>query len=299
MPITAEQLRNLTTGLSAAYQKGLGAAKPQIQVIATILPSTTSAEDYGFLGSWPAIKEWLGDRQLAKLAKHGYTIKNRKFESSITVERDHVEDDQIGQYGLMAETIGQDVSIFPDKLAFELLCNGFTTLCYDGQNFFDTDHPMATGVVSNIIGNIATDTGEPWFLLDTSRPLKPIVFQNRRDFEFKALDDMNSDHVVLKDEFVYATDGRCEAGFGFWQMAVGSRAPLTKENLNKARKLLRSFTNDNGVPLGSKGTVLVTGGDNEALAEDLLLTNQINGTTNTLYKKFDLLVSEFVLKPSA
>ncbi|HAS62562.1 MAG TPA: phage head protein, partial [Vibrio sp.] len=190
MPITAEQLRNLTTGLSAAYQKGLGAAKPQFKLIATVLPSTTSAEDYGFLGSWPAIKEWVGDRQLAKLTEHGYTIQNKKFESSITVAKDKVEDDQIGQYGLMAETIGQDVSLFPEKLCFEMLCAGFTTLCYDGQNFFDTDHPMAEGVVSNIIGNIATDTGEPWFLLDTSRPLKPVVFQNRKDFEFKALDDM-------------------------------------------------------------------------------------------------------------
>ncbi len=294
MTITTDQLRNLSTGLSASYQKGLGAATPQYTKIATVLPSSASGEDYGFLGAWPAIAEWIGDRQLATLAEHGYTIMNKKFEASIKVAKDKVEDDLVGQYGLMAETIGQDTAMFPDKLSFSLLPQGFSSLCYDGQNFFDTDHPIAEVATSNVIGDPDADTGEPWFLLDCSRPLKPIVFQNRRNFEFKALDDMNSDHVVLNDEFIYATDGRCNAGFGFWQMAVGSKGPLTKATLNEARKLMRSFTNDNEVPLGSKGTVLVVGGDNEALAEDLLLKSETADGTNTLYKKFELVVSEYI-----
>lgn len=296
MTITAEQLRNFNTGMSAAYQKGLGAATAQVGKIATILPSSTGAEDYGFLGSWPAIAEWVGARQLATLAEHGYTITNKKWEASIKVDKDKIDDDQIGQYSLMAETIGQDTTMFPDKLVFQLLQQGFTTLCYDGQNFFDTDHPMNGNAVSNVIGDPATDTGEPWFLLDCSRPLKPMVYQNRRDFEFKSLTDMNSDHVLLNDEYIYAVDGRSNAGFGFWQMAIGSKAPLTEANINAARKLMRSFTNDNGVPLGSKGTVLVVGGDNEATAEKLMMAETINSNSNTLYKKFDLLVSEYVIK---
>ncbi|WNJ96545.1 Mu-like prophage major head subunit gpT family protein [Vibrio ruber] len=294
MPITAEQLRNMTTGLSAAYQIGFDGAESQVEKIATILPSSTKSEDYGFLGSWPEIKEWVGDRQLATLAKHGYTITNKKFESSIVVDKDDVDDDLLGQYGLQAQTMGQGVKLFPDKITFSLLCSGFSETCYDGQYFFDTDHPMADGTVSNIVGDIANDTGEPWFLLDCSRPLKPMVFQERRKFEFKALDDMSSDHVVLNDEYIYATDGRNNSGFGFWQMAIGSKAPLTKENLNAARKKLRSFTNDSGEPLGLKGTVLVVGGDNESVGEDLVLTEKINGTNNTLFKKFDLVVSEYI-----
>ncbi|WP_311567242.1 Mu-like prophage major head subunit gpT family protein [Photobacterium arenosum] len=57
---------------------------------------------------------------------------------------------------------------------------------------------------------------------------------------------------------------------------------------------MRSFQKDNGTPLGSKATTLVVGGDNEAAAEKLILTAEINGTTNVLYKKFELIVSEFV-----
>ncbi len=302
MPVTNEQLHGLTTGLKANFNKGLKAAKPQYTKIATVIKSNNRSEDYAQLGSWPKIKEWIGDRQLAKLSKHVYTITNKKYESSIVVPRDDVEDDVLGLYGAQAESIGDDAALFPDDLCFGLLIKGFTETCFDGQPFFDTEHMVGEEgeekAVSNIVGTGA-EGGEPWFLLDTSRPLKPIIYQDRKAFEFKSLDDMNSDHVVLKDEFVYATDGRGNSGFGFWQMAVGSTLPLTKENVDKARKLMRSFKSDNGTPLQLKPTTLVVGGDNESAAEELILSEKIGGTSNTLYKKFDLLVSPHVVATEA
>lgn len=295
MPITNEQLHALSTGLKANFKKGLTAAKPQHSKIATVVKSSNKSEDYAQLSSWPQIKEWVGDRQLANLSKSSYTITNKKFESSVVVPRDDVEDDSLGLYSIQAQTIGDEVSLFPDSLCFPLLVKGFSEKCYDGQYFFDADHPVGDEIASNIVGD-GTETDEPWFLLDASKSLKPIIYQDRRAFEFKALDDMNSDRVVLKDEFVYAVDGRGNAGFGFWQMAVGSKAPLTKENLNKARKLMRSFKSDNDTPLRVNPTVLVVGGDNEAKAEELILSEKIGGSNNTLYKKFELLVSPYVTK---
>lgn len=108
-------------------------------------------------------------------------------ENSIRVKRENIEDDQIGQYSVIAQAFGQQVAEFPDTLSFPLLVAGFTTLCFDGQNFFDTDHPMAGGTYSNIVGDIATDKGEPWFLIDESQVLKPILYQKRRAFNFRAL----------------------------------------------------------------------------------------------------------------
>ncbi len=297
MPVTSEQLHGLTTGLKANFNKGLKAAKPQYTKIATVIKSNNRSEDYAQLGSWPKINKWIGERQLAKLSKHVYTITNEKFESSIVVSRDDVDDDVLGLYGAQAESIGDDAALFPDDLCFGLLIKGFTETCFDGQCFFDAEHMVGEEgkekAVSNIVGT-GEEGGEPWFLLDTSRPLKPIIYQSRREFEFKALDDMNSDHVVLNDEFIYAVDGRGNSGFGFWQMAVGSTLPLTKENINKARQLMRSFKSDNGTPLQLKPTVLVVGGDNESAAEELILSEKIGGSSNTLYKKFDLLVSPHV-----
>nr|WP_235669647.1 Mu-like prophage major head subunit gpT family protein [Solidesulfovibrio carbinolicus] len=67
---------------------------------------------------------------------------------------------------------------------------GLSTLCFDGQYFFDTDHPVnpnvdGTGAAATI-ANIADGTGIPWFLLGTSRVLKPVLFQERTKPELTA-----------------------------------------------------------------------------------------------------------------
>lgn len=121
---------------------------------------------------------------------------------------------------MIAQAFGQQVAEFPDTLSFPLLVAGFTTLCFDGQNFFDTDHPMAGGTYSNIVGDIATDKGESWFLIDESQVLKPILTRSAALFN-RALDDLSSEHTFKNNEFLYGVDGRCNVGFGFWQTASG------------------------------------------------------------------------------
>ena len=61
------------------------------------------------------------------------------------------------------------------------LKNGTVDLCYDGQPFFNANHPVGTGVVSNID---SAGGGDYWYLLDTRNVIKPIVFQMRQDYEF-------------------------------------------------------------------------------------------------------------------
>jgi phage major head subunit gpT-like protein len=84
-----------------------------------------------------------GERVPKKLLEHTYTITNEEFEASIEVNHADIKDDQTGQYGIQAKSIGESAKAFPDELVFEtLLPGGFTSLCYDGQYFFDTDHPI-------------------------------------------------------------------------------------------------------------------------------------------------------------
>ncbi len=248
--VTSEVLHALTTCLSAAFTRGLSGVEPQWNRIASEVPSSSASNTYGWMKDLPDIKEWVGERQLATLDGYGYTITNKLWESSIRVKREHIEDDQIGQYSITAERYGRMTAVFPDKLCYALLCAGFNTLCFDGQNFFDEDHPLGDGTYSNVVGTPGTDQGEPWFLIDESQVLKPIIWQTRRAFKFEALDDLNSEHTFKNHEFLYGVDGRCNAGFGFWQTAVGSRAALTVENYKKANELLRGMKGTNGEPLG-------------------------------------------------
>ncbi|HDS1152676.1 TPA: Mu-like prophage major head subunit gpT family protein [Pluralibacter gergoviae] len=296
---SAEILHALTTSLSAAFTKGLAGVTPQYLRIATEVPSSSASNTYGWLSDLPEIKEWIGERQLAVLSQQGYTVTNRTWESSIRVKRETIEDDQLGQFSIIASGFGRKIGVFPDTLAFKLLSKGFSSLCFDGQYFFDTDHPMAGGTYSNIVGDIATDTGEPWFLIDESQVLKPILFQNRRPFKFVSLDDLDNPHTLLNNEFIYGVDGRCNVGFGFWQTAVGSRAPLTTANYEKAVDLLLGMVRDDGEPLGINPTTLVVGRKNRAAAKKIIDAMLVDGgDSNIYYKDVDIVNSPFITTPA-
>ncbi|CAM7890274.1 Bacteriophage Mu GpT domain-containing protein [Citrobacter freundii] len=296
---SSEILHALTTALSAAFTRGLAGVKPQYLRIATVVPSSSASNTYGWLSDIPGIKEWVNARQLARLTQYGYTITNKTWESSIAVKRENIEDDQVGQYSIIASAYGQQVAEFPDTLSFPLLVAGFTTLCFDGQNFFDTDHPMAGGTYSNIVGDIATDTGEPWFLIDESQVLKPILYQNRRDFNFQSLDDLSNEHTFKNNEFLFGVDGRSNVGFGFWQTAVGSRAPLTTANYEKAVEVLQGMKRDSGAPLGIRPTTLVVGSKNRAAAKKVIDAMLVDGgNSNIYYKDVEIVDSPFITTPA-
>lgn len=300
MDPSAEVLHALTTSLSASFTGGLAGVTPQYLRIATEVPSSTASNTYGWLSDLPGIVEWIGERQLAVLSQKGYSVENKTWESSIRVKRESFEDDQLGQYSIIAQGFGRKVGIFPDTLAFKLLSEGFSTTCFDGQYFFDTDHPMADGTYSNIVGDIATDTGEPWFLIDETQVLKPILYQNRRPFKFTALDDLNNEHTFTKNEFLFGVDGRSNVGFGFWQTAVGSRAPLTVANYEKAVEILLGMQRDDGEPLGITPTTLIVGRKNRAAAKKVIDAQFVDGgDTNIYYKDVDIVNSPFITTPAA
>ena len=61
-----------------------------------------------------------------------------------------------------------------------------------------------------------------WYLLCTSRPIKPLIYQQRKKAKFVSKTQETDDNVFLSKKFLYGVDSRGNAGFGFWQMAFGS-----------------------------------------------------------------------------
>jgi len=61
-----------------------------------------------------------------------------------------------------------------------------------------------------------------WYLLCTIRPIKPLIYQKRKDAKFVGLTNETDPNVFFKKTYIYGADSRGNAGFGFWQMAWGS-----------------------------------------------------------------------------
>lgn len=272
MLITASNLNSLFVGFKTAFNQGFTALNPAYKSIAMVVPSSTREEQYGWLGQFPKMREWIGDRVLQNLSMHGFTIKNRSFEQTITVARDDVADDRYGMFGPMFQEMGRSAAELPDELTFGLLAAGFAGLCYDGQYFFDTDHPVqnAAGVATSV-SNFQAGGSEPWFLLDTSRAIKPIIYQEREPLDKLVSKDKDTDdNVFFRKQYIYGSDGRCNVGYGLWQLAYASKQPLTAENYETARAAMMSQVGDSGRPLGIKPDTLVCGPNNEGAAMRLL-----------------------------
>ncbi|AWB06808.1 hypothetical protein A6A40_17300 (plasmid) [Azospirillum humicireducens] len=258
MLITPPALNALFTGFQTAYQQGFAGVQPQWNLVAMEAPSTTASETYGWMKDIPGFREWVGQRVVHNLEAAGYTITNLPWELTIGVDRDAIEDDKFGIFTPLFSEMGRQTASFPDTKVFPLLKAGFNTACYDGQYFFDTDHPVIAKDGSTVsVSNVQSGSGDPWFLMDLSRMIKPMVYQKRRPFTFTRMDAPTSEVVFRQKKYEYGVDGRANVGFGFWQLAFGSKADLTHDNYSAARAAMQSFKRDHGDPLGVNPTHLV------------------------------------------
>jgi len=292
MDISRQTLTALFTGFNSIFTKAFSAVKPDYKKIATVVPSKTAQNTYPWLGKIAGMREWIGDRFLQKLKAHDYSIKNRSFEVTVEVDRNDIEDDQVGLYAPVFENLGDAAARHPDELVFGALNDGFAQLCFDGQNYFDTDHPVGKEGQEVTVSNMEAGGDQAWFLLDTRRPIKPIIFQERKKPSKLIRKDSETDeNVFMRKSYVYGTDSRCNVGYSFWQMGFGSKQPLTAATFKAARAAMRDFKGDDGESLNIEPNMIVVGNANADVAEDLFAASVINGTTNTLSKAVEVLRS--------
>lgn len=293
MLINRATLNSAFVGFSAAFQSGLAMADPMYGRIATTVTSTTKTNEYGWLGKMPSFREWIGDRVVNGLSRSGYTLTNKSYENTIGVDRDDFEDDNLGTYSTMFQDFGFTAQTFPDTLVWALLKAGFSSKCYDGQYFFDTDHPVINAAGAEVsVANTDGGSGTPWFLVDDSRPLKPLIYQSRKPFtNLIRKDREEDDNVFDKKEYRYGLDGRCQVGFGFWQMAWGSKQTLDAAHYEAARVGLGELKGDYGLPLAIRPKLLIVPPSLEGAARTIV-GNQLTtgGETNKWYNTAEVLV---------
>ncbi len=109
-----------------------------------------------------------------------------------------------------------------------------------------------------------------------------MIYQERLPFVFTSLDKEQDDNVFWKDEYVYGVRGRANAGYGLWQLAYASKAPLTADSYEAIRAAMGTLKGDAGRLLGVKPNVLVVPPSLEGDAMRLLNNGTrivISGTT--------------------
>ena len=297
MLINKAALVAVFTALKTTFNNAFTAAPSTWQKMAMEVPSNSGQNDYTWLSKSPKMRRWVGAKVVKALEAYKYVVVNEDFEATVEVDRNHIEDDQLGIYQPQAQMAGYSAAQLPDELVYEVVSGGFTKLCYDGQYFYDTDHPVGAASVSNKItvalsnatlaaaqasygaartamkkfkdeegrslnitpnvllvgpaledmarmlltndkladdkpnpfkgtaelvvdGRIQSDT--EWHLLDTTKPVKPFVYQPRKKPVFVSQTNPEAEDVFSLKKYKFGAEARAAAGYGFWQLAFGS-----------------------------------------------------------------------------
>lgn len=161
----------------------------------------------------PGMKEFKSERRPGLVEGTSQYIAPRKWEATIDVKREQIEDDDLGRVPAAVRKMAANAQKHYQALITIAMMKGFTVALDDKKPFFSADR------------------------------------------------------------------GNLQSG------------GLNKENLEAARVKLQNQKDGNGDPLGYLATTLIVGPSNQSKAEELLNAQQINGTSNTLYKALKLVVN--------
>lgn len=307
-PITTARLQQAFITFDTKFQAVFEQTPNYWDKIATLIPSDTDLEVHAWLAKLPQLREWIGPRVVNNLAARTQELKNKKYEGTFAVPRTAIEDDKIGVYGPAVAELARQAKLWPDKILVDAIIAGGATTTYDGQYFFDTDHPVdmddsasasqanlfttkpltsdnyaavraamrtykaedgvplevspnllvvppaleqtarqilqaeyiidtfknssnyaAAAMKSNVmkgtaellvLPRLSADSDTSWYLLDTTRAIKPFVHQLRMAPEFAYLINPTDDGVFENDEYKFGVRARGAAGYGLWFLAA-------------------------------------------------------------------------------
>lgn len=271
-----------SVGFKNIFQKTFNDTTSKASVLATEVKSTDLSEKYTWLGNFPNMKEWIGERDVKKLTDFGYSLDNKLFEATVTVPNIHIEYDKVGLYKPAIEQMAINCKMFPDELVATVLNNGKSGICYDGKAFFSDNHEVGNKTYSNdFIGELNSEniiaaithmqtikgandkslkinpniivagpkslaklisvidkeykaggesnttyklidylilpdiTTDEWYVMDTSKPLRPFILQIAKNGVFES----SNDDKFMKDHALFGAKSFMNAGYGLWQLA--------------------------------------------------------------------------------
>jgi phage major head subunit gpT-like protein len=258
MQITFPALQSLNYAVSLAYNTQFWETQTRYGRFTYDATSEGAANVYPRLDLLPGLREWLGERVVHNLSVSTFTIANKHFEETIGISRTDIEDDRYGILTQAAQQLGQNARHVPDLLTAKLLKTGESAPTYDGQNFFDAAHPNPNADGSaGTVANFQSGAGPSWYLIDTTKVIKPLIYQTRRPFQVIPKFSMEDPQVFWNKEFEWGVDGRCNAGYGIWQLIFKSNAPMTPANVIAARTAMASIRRPDGTPMGIRPNLLM------------------------------------------
>lgn len=134
----------------------------KVEKLSMLIESNQDEETHAWLGMPPGFREWVGARQAKGFNASEYKIVNKDYESTYHYHERERNEDKTGQLNARINQHSLRALSHDESLISQLLENGESSVCYDGQYFFDTDHAEGeSGSQSNSISATASSASAP------------------------------------------------------------------------------------------------------------------------------------------
>lgn len=155
MDVTVGNIALVNTAVVASHERFSAGVKTWWQEIADEVKSTNAKQAYASGERTIKMREWKGGpRQLVGGNRILYEVTNRKFEATLMIDREDLEDDLLGTYDEQIQSFARAQKKWVDYLVRDALLAAKTTVCDDGRPFFANNHyesaTRKTGSQSNL-----------------------------------------------------------------------------------------------------------------------------------------------------
>lgn len=308
MQITPQALRDLRVAINMLFS-GARAKTPSVYSdFASRVTASTKTMSFPSHASTRKLRRWDGERKVVNGKAYDYQVTAEKFELTMGIPVEEIEDDNIGAYNHLVMDMGEQTALWPDDLVFEALLAGESGLAFDGKAFFANDHALKSGstidnlqastaltksnlaalielmmgwvgedgrslrvrpnllvvppalqeealaiinsdILAQVFGSNTAAAGETntmkgrltvkvypelgasaggsdtaYYLMDTTRSIKPLIFMERSAPKMTFKNSSDDDNVFWDDEVVFGVRARGAAGYGPFHLALKASA---------------------------------------------------------------------------
>lgn len=271
MPVTKTALTTMGVQVNKSYINGLKGETPIVApIISQTIPMNTKTVESPITQMVGPLREWIGPRHVETVRTDAYSITAKSFEKTLGIDREAVEDDNVGVYMPQFQDLGIQARLWPDQQLAAKLETGEADSCYDGTPFFGTAHPVDTSVTGGAtFSNFTSGAGPAWYLLDTTKAIKPMVWGQRKAPNFVNLFDVDDPKVFWEKKYFSGVDARGVADYGFPQFIHKAEGTLNATNYEAAEAAMLALQNGAGENLGVVPDTILVSTANKAAAEKL------------------------------
>lgn len=287
--VAPEIFRNAQTAIDPVYRMNGG--------LVTEVSSSTKQNIYTWLSQSPGFRQWHGERQVQELSGNEFTVVNEKFEETLGVDMDDLEDlSRIASIGMWIQKAGESAGQHPDIELWSFLQGlALTATHYDGVPLFSADHPLKNG---STYSNLRAGGGAPaWYMLDVNSVDKGLMWQVRKPYDLRVLNANEAGNVqgFMTEQHLIGCRARVVAAAGSPYRIYKSTEALTGDSFHSVRAEMHQYVGDSGRNIRVQPNILMVPPNLEKDALEIVQAGRnASGATNVLQGMAQIVVNPYL-----